>query len=119
MSGTIWEDLAGFSRAVKKGNRILVSGTTATHGDKSIGGNDPASQMNFIIDKIEGALQSLGARLEDVVRTRIFIRNVTDWEPISRAHGARFKDIQPANTLVQANLIGEEYLVEMEAEAIV
>ena len=119
LSGTIWEDLAGFSRAVKKGNRILVSGTTATHGNQSIGGNDPASQMHFIIDKIEGALQSLGARLEDVVRTRIFIRNVSDWEPISRAHGARFKHIQPANTLVQANLIGEEYLVEMEAEAIV
>ena len=118
LSGTIWEDLAGFSRAVKKGNRILVSGTTATHGNKSIGGNDPASQMHFIIDKIEGALQSLGARLEDVVRTRIFIRNVSDWEPISRAHGARFKNIQPANTLVQANLIGEEYLVEMEAEAV-
>ncbi len=119
LSGTIWEDLAGFSRAVKKGNRILVSGTTATHGDKAIGGNDPASQMHFIIDKIEGALQSLGARLEDVVRTRIFIRNVSDWELISRAHGARFKAIQPANTLVQANLIGEEYLVEMEAEAII
>jgi len=118
LSGTIWEDIAGFSRAVQKGNRILISGTTATHGDKVIGSNDPASQMNFIIDKIEGALQSLGSRLEDVMRTRIFIRNVSDWEPISRAHGARFKDIQPANTLVQANLIGEEYLVEMEAEAI-
>ncbi len=118
LSGTIWEDIAGFSRAVQKGNRILISGTTATHGNKVIGGNDPASQMNFIIDKIEGALQSLGSRLEDVMRTRIFIRNVSDWEPISRVHGARFKDIQPANTLVQANLIGEEYLVEMEAEAI-
>ena len=119
LSGTVWEDLAGFSRAVKKGDRILVSGTTATHGDKAIGGNDPASQMHFIIDKIEGALRSLGHRLEDVVRTRIFIRNVSDWEPISRAHGARFKHIQPANTLVQANLIGDEYLVEMEAEAII
>jgi len=119
LSGTIWEDLAGFSRAVKKGNRILVSGTTATHGTKAIGGNDPASQMHFIIDKIEGALQSLGSRLEDVVRTRIFIRNIDQWEPISRAHGARFGHIQPANTLVQANLIGEEYLVEMEVEAIV
>jgi len=118
LSGTIWEDIAGFSRAVQKGNRILISGTTATHGDKVIGGNDPASQMNFILDKIEGALQSLGSGLEDVMRTRIFIRNVADWEPISRAHGARFKDIQPANTLVQANLIGDEYLVEMEAEAI-
>ena len=119
LSGTIWEDLAGFSRAIQKGNRILISGTTATHGNQVIGGEDPASQMNFIIDKIEGVLQSLGSRLEDVVRTRIYIRNVDQWEPISRAHGARFKHIQPANTLVQANLIGEEYLVEMEVEAMV
>ena len=118
LSGTIWEDLAGFSRAIKQGNRILVSGTTATHGNKVIGGKDPAAQMHFIIDKIEGALQSLGSRLEDVVRTRIFIRNVHDWEAISKVHGERFKNIQPANTLVQANLIGAEYLVEMEAEAI-
>lgn len=117
LSGTIWEDLAGFSRAVKRGNSILVSGTTATHGQQVIGGNDPASQMQFIIDKIEGALQSLGSKLEDVVRTRIFIRNIDDWEPIARAHGARFKDIQPANTMVRADLIGDEYLVEMEAEA--
>jgi aryl-alcohol dehydrogenase-like predicted oxidoreductase/enamine deaminase RidA (YjgF/YER057c/UK114 family) len=119
LSGTIWEDIAGFSRAVKKGNRILVSGTTATHGSIVIGGTDPASQAHFIIDKIEGALQSLGSRLEDVVRTRIFIRHIDDWEAIARAHGTRFKDIQPANTMVQANLIGEEYLVEMEAEAII
>ncbi len=119
LSGTVWEDLAGFSRAVKKGNRILVSGTTATHGTKAIGGNNPAAQMHFVIDKIEGALQSLGGTLNDVVRTRIFIRNITDWEPIARAHGERFKDIQPANTMVKAELIGDDYLVEMEAEAIV
>jgi enamine deaminase RidA (YjgF/YER057c/UK114 family) len=119
LSGTIWEDIAGFSRAVKKGNRILVSGTTATHGSKSIGGNDPAAQMHYIIDKIEGAIQSLGGTLDQVVRTRIFIRNVNQWEPISRAHGERFKDIQPANTMVKAEIIGDEYLVEMEAEAIV
>jgi len=119
LSGTIWEDLAGFSRAIKKGNRILVSGTTATHGPKSIGGNDPAAQMHYVIDKIEGAIQSLGGTLDQVVRTRIFIRNIDDWEPIARAHGDRFKDIQPANTMVKAELIGEEYLVEMEAEAIV
>jgi aryl-alcohol dehydrogenase-like predicted oxidoreductase/enamine deaminase RidA (YjgF/YER057c/UK114 family) len=119
LSGTIWEDIAGFSRAVKKGNRIMVSGTTATHGTQVIGGRDPASQTHFILDKIEGALQSLGSRLEDVVRTRIFIRNIDDWESIARAHGARFKNIQPANTMVQANLIGEEYLIEMEVEAIV
>ena len=118
LSGTIWEDLAGFSRAIKKDNRILISGTTATHGDQVIGGDDPASQMNFILDKIEGALQSLGSRLEDVVRTRIYIQNMSDWEPISRAHGARFQNIQPANTMVQANIIGDEYLVEVEAEAV-
>lgn len=117
LSGTVWEDIASFSRAVRKGNRILVSGTTATHGTRSIGGNDPAAQMHFIIDKIEGAIQSLGGRLEDVVRTRIYVRNPGDWEPISRAHGQRFAGIQPANTLVSAELIGDGYLVEMEAEA--
>jgi aryl-alcohol dehydrogenase-like predicted oxidoreductase/enamine deaminase RidA (YjgF/YER057c/UK114 family) len=119
LSGTVWEDLAGFSRAVRKGDRILVSGTTATHGDMVIGGNDPAAQTHFAIDKIEGAIQSLGGRLEDVVRIRIYIRNIADWEPVSRAHGQRFGHIQPANTLVQAGLIGEDYLVEIEAEAIV
>ena len=71
------------------------------------------------LDKIEGALQSLGSRMEDVIRTRIYIQNMADWEPVSRAHGARFKNIQPANTMVQANIIGDEYLVEMEAEAMV
>jgi aryl-alcohol dehydrogenase-like predicted oxidoreductase/enamine deaminase RidA (YjgF/YER057c/UK114 family) len=119
LSGTVWEDLAGFSRATRKGNRILVSGTTATHGDRVIGGQDPASQTHFVIDKIEGALQSLGSRLEDVVRTRIYIRDIGDWEPVSRAHGQRFAHIQPANTLVQAGIIGDGYLVEVEAEAIV
>ena len=117
MSGTVWEDLAGFSRAIKKGNRILISGTTATHGSRAIGGDDPTAQTHFIIDKIEGALQSLGASLADVVRTRIFIRHVRDWEAVARAHGTRFKDIQPANTMVRADLIGDEYLVEIEAEA--
>lgn len=117
LSGTVWEDLAGYSRAVRKGNRILVSGTTATHGVLDIGGSDPAAQTHFIIDKIEGAIQSLGGRLEDVVRTRIYIKNVSDWEPIARAHGERFKDIQPANTMVKAELIGSNYLVEIEAEA--
>lgn len=119
LSGTIWEDIAGFSRAVRKGNRILVSGTTATHGSKAMGGNDPGAQAHFILDKIEGAINSLGGRMEDVVRTRIFIRNVEQWEPISRAHGQRFAGIQPANTMVRADLIGDEYLVEIEAEAVV
>jgi enamine deaminase RidA (YjgF/YER057c/UK114 family) len=97
----------------------MVSGTTATHGDRAIGENDPAAQTHFIIDKIQGSLESLGAKLEDVVRTRIFIKNVDDWEAVSRAHGARFGEIRPANTMVEARLIGDEYLVEIEAEAII
>jgi len=116
-SGTKWEELAGFCRAIRIGNRILISGTTATHGDKRVGGNDPAAQLDFIIDKIEGALQSLGARLQDVVRTRIFVSDASHWEAVARAHGERFREILPANTLVGARLIGDEYLVEMEADA--
>ena len=118
-SGTPWESLAGYSRAVRKGNQIFVSGTTATHGDKIIGGNDPAAQTHFIIDKIEGALQSVGVSIDNVVRTRIFVSNVEQWEPIARAHGERFAAIQPANTMVEAKLIGEGYLVEIEADAVV
>ena len=118
LSGTLWEDLAGFSRAVRKGNRIWVSGTTATHGSRIIGGRDPAAQTHFVMDKIEGAIQSLGGSLKDVVRTRIYIKQMDDWEAIARAHGERFRSIQPANTMIKAELIGEEYLVEMEAEAV-
>lgn len=117
LSGTYWEDVAGFSRAIRKGNTIKVSGTTATHGDLMIGGDDLKAQTHFIIDKIEGAIISLGGTLEDVDRTRIFINDVNDWEPVSRAHGERFKDIQPANTLVEARIVGEGYKVEIEAEA--
>ncbi|MCE7995559.1 MAG: aldo/keto reductase [Roseivirga sp.] len=118
LSGTVWEDMAGFSRAVRKGNRIAISGTTATHGDQVVGKSDPGVQTHFIIDKLEGALLALGSSLEDVVRTRIFVRNIDDWEPVARAHGERFKSIQPANTLVEAKLVGDEYLVEIEADAI-
>ena len=96
-----------------------MSGTTATHNDRVIGENDPVAQAHYVIDKIEGALQSLGGSIDDVVRTRIFIRNMDDWEPISRVHGQRFGDVQPANTLVRAELVGDEYLVEMEADAVV
>ncbi len=117
LSGTVWEDMAGYCRAVRVGNRISVSGTTATHGKKMIGGNDPGAQAHFVIDKIEAAIESLGGSLEHVVRTRIFVNNINDWEPVARAHGLRFKDIQPANTLVEAKLVGQGYLVEIEAEA--
>ena len=117
-SGTVWEDEFGYSRAVRCGDRILVSGTTATHGDRLIGGRDPTSQTHFVIDKIEGALQSLGARLLDVVRTRTYVDDMAHWEAIAAVHGERFRDIKPANALVQARLIGSDYLVEMEAEAV-
>jgi aryl-alcohol dehydrogenase-like predicted oxidoreductase/enamine deaminase RidA (YjgF/YER057c/UK114 family) len=117
LSGTVWEPMAGYSRAVRKGNRIHVSGTTATHGSRAIGGNDPAAQAHFCLDKIAGALQSLGGRLEDVVRTRVFVADRDLWEPVARAHGERFGHVLPANTLVEAKLIGDEYLVEIEADA--
>jgi len=119
VSGTVWEDLAGFSRAVREGDRIVVSGTTATHGDRRIGGVDPASQTHFVIDKVQGAIESLGGALEHVIRTRIYIADEAIWEPVSRAHGERFAAIRPANTLVRAGLIGDGHLVEMEAEALV
>ena len=117
-SGTIWESFAGYSRAVKKGNHVFVSGTTATQGSLVIGGNSPDSQMHFVLDKIEGALKSMNATMRDVVRTRIFVSDVQHWEAIARVHGKRFEGINPTNTLVVAKLIGEEYLVEVEADAI-
>jgi aryl-alcohol dehydrogenase-like predicted oxidoreductase/enamine deaminase RidA (YjgF/YER057c/UK114 family) len=117
LSGTEWEPLAGYSRATRSGNRIHVSGTTATHGSRAIGGNDPAAQTHFVIDKIEGALVSLGGTLEHVVRTRVFVHDIAQWEPIARALGERFGHILPANTMVQARLIGDGYLVEIEADA--
>jgi enamine deaminase RidA (YjgF/YER057c/UK114 family) len=80
---------------------------------------DPEAQAQFILDKIEAAIQQLGGTLRDVVRTRIYLRNIADWEPVARVHGARFGSIRPTNTLVEAKLVGDDYLVEIEAEAIV
>jgi enamine deaminase RidA (YjgF/YER057c/UK114 family) len=118
-SGTHWEALAGYSRAVRVGDHVYVSGTTATGPEGLVGAGDPGAQASFILDKIEAALQSLGARLEDVVRTRVYVSRIDDWEPVARVHGARFSAIRPANTLVEARLVGPEYLVEIEADAIV
>ncbi|GJM08865.1 MAG: hypothetical protein DHS20C11_11410 [Lysobacteraceae bacterium] len=116
-SGTEWEDLAGYARAMRDGDRILVSGTTATHGDRAIGGDDAAAQTHFVIDKIAAAIESLGGHLEDVIRTRILVSDIAHWEPVARAHGQRFAEIRPVNTLVEARLVGDAYLVEIEAEA--
>ena len=118
-TGTTWETLAGYCRAVRHGDRVLVAGTTATYGERLIGGSDPAAQTHAIIDKIDGALRSLGARLEDVVRTRVYVADLAHWEACARAHGERFRDIRPVNTMVEARLIGAGYLVEIEAEAII
>lgn len=117
LSGTSWESMAGYARAVRKGPLISVSGTTATHRDKVIGGTDPEAQAHFVLDKLEAAIVSLGGKLEDVIRTRIFVHRLEDWEAVARAHGQRFGHIQPANTLVEAKLVGDAYLVEMEADA--
>jgi enamine deaminase RidA (YjgF/YER057c/UK114 family) len=119
-SGTKWEALAGYSRAVRYGNQIFIAGTTATdeHG-QVVGPGDPAAQAQYIIDKFARTLAQLGSRLEDVVRTRIYLRHVDDWESVARVHGERFDTIRPANTLIQALLVGDEYLVEIEADALV
>ena len=119
-TGTVWEGLAGYARAVRIGDRILVSGTTATGADGAVvGPGDPAAQARYILDKIDDAIRQLGGGLKDVVRTRVYLRRIADWEPVSRVHGERFGEIRPANTLVQAGLVGDEYLVEIEAEAVV
>jgi aryl-alcohol dehydrogenase-like predicted oxidoreductase/enamine deaminase RidA (YjgF/YER057c/UK114 family) len=120
-SGSRWEPIAGFSRAIKIRDRILVSGTTATHGSGHlIGKDDAAVQTTYILDKIEAGIRALGGRLEGVVRTRVYLTNVDDWQAVSKVHGSYFGRIRPANTMLQvASLIGDGYLVEIEAEAIV
>ena len=120
-SGTAYERIAGYSRAVRIGNLVQVSGTTATEGaDAIVGIGDSAAQTRFILKKIEGALHEAGARLSDVVRTRVYLAPNADWEAVARVHGEVFGEIRPANTLlyVQA-LVGPDYLVEIEAEAII
>jgi aryl-alcohol dehydrogenase-like predicted oxidoreductase/enamine deaminase RidA (YjgF/YER057c/UK114 family) len=118
-SGSVWEDICGYSRAVRAGNRILVSGTTATHGSgEVVCKNDPGGQTVYILDKIAASIRALGGSLEDVVRTRIYMRDISKWEPVARVHGRFFSAIRPANTLIEiSNLVGE-YDVEIEAEAV-
>ncbi len=118
-TGSVWEGIAGYSRAVRDGNRILVSGTTATHGSTLVCPDDAGAQAVFILDRIAASLAALGGRMEDVVRTRIYLADVErDWEAVSRVHGRVLGAVRPANTLIEARLVGG-YRVEIEAEAVV
>jgi aryl-alcohol dehydrogenase-like predicted oxidoreductase/enamine deaminase RidA (YjgF/YER057c/UK114 family) len=117
-SGSVWEGLAGYSRAVRVGNRILVSGTTATHSDGSVvAPGDPAAQATYILDKIAAAIEALGGSLADVVQTRVWLADADEWEGVSRVHGAVFGAIRPANTLLGIGRLVGPYRVEIEAEA--
>lgn len=120
-SGAKWESIVGYSRAVKVGNLIEVTGTVATDASGQLQGGDSAyEQTRYILQKISSVLQELGASLQDVVRTRMFVTDISQWEDYGRAHGEFFGEIRPCTTMVEVSrLISPEYLIEIEATAII
>ncbi len=118
-SGSPWEDKVGYSRAVRIGNVIEVTGTVADNEGQLIGGSDPYLQTKYALEKIEHTLIKAGATLKDVIRTRIYVVNIDDWEVIGNAHAEVFGEIKPCTTMVEVSrLIDSKYLVEIEASAI-
>lgn len=119
-SGSPWEDIVGYSRAVRIGNIIEVAGTTAVDGDVLVGGDSMYEQTKFILQKIEKALLAAGATMNDVVRTRVYVTDISRWEEVGKAHGEVFQSIKPASAMVEVSaLINQQMLVEIEATAIV
>jgi enamine deaminase RidA (YjgF/YER057c/UK114 family) len=119
-SGAKWEDIVGYSRAVRIGNFIEVAGTTATDGNKVIGENDAYAQTVFIFNKIKIALEAADASMSDVIRTRMFVTDISQWEAIGKAHGEFFKTIKPAATMVEVSrLIDDRLLIEIEVSAVI